>query len=101
MPHDEALVLTLEVGKHPMKIILVDPGSATDLLYLPALLCLGYKPDNLHDPRRVLIGFNGSQTNSLEEIVFPISGGAIIALVPFKVIDEPSSFNNILGRTWI
>ena len=48
-----------------MKRILVDLGSATDLLFLLALLRLGYKPDNLRNPRRVLVGFNGSQTNSL------------------------------------
>ena len=34
-PYDEALVPTLEVGRHLMKRILVDPGSVTDLLYLP------------------------------------------------------------------
>ena len=65
MPHDDALVLTLEAGKHLMKRILVDPCSVAYLLYLPALLWLGYKPDNLHNPGKVLVGFNGSQTNSL------------------------------------
>ena len=47
-----------------MKRILVDLGSVVDLLYL---LCLGYKPDNLRNPGRVLVDFNGSQTNSLGE----------------------------------
>ena len=82
-----------------MKRILVDLGSATDLLFLLTLLRLGYKPDNLRNPRRVLVGFNGSQTNSLGEIVQPISVRPVIALVPLTVIDEPSSFNAILGRT--
>ena len=59
-PHDDALVLTLKVGWHLIKRILVNPGSATDLLYLPALIRLGYKPDNLRNPRRVLVGFNGT-----------------------------------------
>ena len=99
MPHDDALILTLEVGKHLMKRILVDPSSVADLLYLPTLLCLGYKPNNLREPRRVLIGFNGSQTNSIGEIVFPVLIGPITALVPFTMIDEPSSFNTILWRT--
>ena len=42
-PHDDALVLTLEIRQHLMKRILVDPGSATDLLYLPTLIQQGYK----------------------------------------------------------
>ena len=100
-PHDYALVLTLEVGKHLMKRILVDPGSVADLLYLPTLLRLGYKIDNLHNPRRVLVSFNGSQTSSLGEIVLPVTAGLVTALVPLTVIDESSSFNAILGRTWI
>ena len=60
MPHCDTLVLTLVVGKHMMKRILVDLNSAVDLLYLPALLRLGYKPDSLRNPERILVGFNGS-----------------------------------------
>ena len=101
MPHDDTLVLTLEVGKHWMKRILVNPSNAIYLLYLPALLRLGYKLDNLWNPGRVLVGFNRSQTNSLGEIVLPISIGPVTSLVPLIVIDEMSSFNAILGRTWI
>ena len=74
-PNDNALVLVLEVGRHFMKRILVDPGSVADLLYLPALIWLGYMPDNLRNPGRVLVGFNGTQTHSLGEIVVPISMG--------------------------
>ena len=59
IPHHDALVLTLEVGRHLMKQILVDLGNAADLLYLPALLRLGYKPYNLYNLGRVLVNFNG------------------------------------------
>ena len=84
-----------------MKRILVNPDIAFDLLYLPALLRLGYKPDNLRNLGRVLVGFNISHTNSLGEIVLLISARPITTLVPLTVIDEASSFNTILGRTWI
>ena len=53
-----ALVLTLEVGKHMMKCILIDPGSVAGILYFPALLWLGYNHDNLYNPRRALVDFN-------------------------------------------
>ena len=55
-----------------MKQILVDIRSAANLLYFPALLRLTYKPDSLRDPIRILVGFNGSQTGSLSEIVLSI-----------------------------
>ena len=76
-----------------MKLISIDPGSAAHLLYVPALVRLGYKLDNLHNPRRVLVGFNGSQTNSLGEIVLLVSAIPVTTLVPLTVIDESSSFN--------
>ena len=43
-----------------MKKILVDCGSPIDLLYLLALLRLGYKPNNLCNLESMLIGFNRS-----------------------------------------
>ena len=42
MPHDDALVLTLEIEGHLIKRILIDHGSVADLLYLPAVIWLGY-----------------------------------------------------------
>ena len=84
-----------------MKRISIEPNNATNLLYLPSLLHLGYKPNNLHNLGRVLVGFYRSQTNSMGEIVMSVSVGLVTALVLLKVIDEPSSFNAILGCTWI
>ena len=100
-PYNYALILTVEVGNHLMRHILVNLGSAFDLLYLLALLRLVYKLDNLHNPGRMLIDFNGTQTKLLREIVLLVIAGPVTALVPLTIIDEPSSFNAILGRTWI
>ena len=84
-----------------MKHILIDCGSVADILYLPALLRLRYMPDNLRNPKRVVVSFNRSQTHLLGEIVLLVSIGPIITFVPFTVIDDPSSFNAILGYTWV
>ena len=62
-----------------MKHILVDPGNAARILYLPPLIRLGYKLDNLRNPGRVLVGFKGMLTHSLGEIVLPISVGPVTA----------------------
>ena len=84
-----------------MKHILIDPGSAADLLNLPALIRLGYKPDNLRNLGRVLVGFNSMLTHSLGEIVLPLSTGPVTTLVSLMVIDKSLNFNAILGCTWI
>ena len=80
-----------------MKCMLVDLGSVADLVYLPTLIRLGFKPDSLRNPGRILVGFNCTQTQSLGEIVLLISVGPVTALVPLTVIDELSNFNAILG----
>ena len=98
-PHNDALILTWEVEQHLMKRILVDSSTATDLLYLPSLIRLGYKPVNLRNSGRDLVGFNGTLTHSLREIVLPISVGPITALVQLTMIDKSAKFNAILGRT--
>ena len=72
-----------------MKQILDYLGSAADLLCPPTFLFLGYRLDNLCNLERVLIGFNGSQTNLLGEIVLPVSVGPVTALVLLMVINEP------------
>ena len=98
-PHDNVLVLTLEVGRHFMKCILVDLGNATDLLYLLSLIWLGYKPNNKRNPRRILVGFNGTRIHSVGEIVLPLSADPVTTLVSLTVIDEPSNFNAILSHS--
>ena len=65
-----------------MKRVLVDLGSAADLLKFLALIRLCHKLDNLHNLGRVLVGFNGTLTHTLGEIVLPISTGLITALFP-------------------
>ena len=55
----------------------------------------------LESPGRVLTGFNGSTTISLNEIVLPLSTGPIIVIVKFSVVEDPSPYNAILGRAWI
>ena len=84
-----------------MKRILVNSGSMADLLYLLALIWLDYKADNLRNPSNFLVGFNETETLSFGEIVLLISTGPVTTPIPLTVIDEPSSFNSILGCTWI
>ena len=35
-PHDDALVVSLQIGDYNMHRVLVDNGSSTDILYYPA-----------------------------------------------------------------
>ena len=91
----------LEIESHMVCKILVDPRSAADFLYLPALLQMGYQLTSLHSPGRILTSFNGSQAESLGEIMLLFTVGPTTMFVIFSFLNEPSFFNVTLGRTWL
>ena len=71
-PHYEALVLTVCINSFDVHRVLVDPGSATDLLYLPTFNQMRVPIDHLHSAGRVLSGFNGATTLSVGDITFSV-----------------------------
>ena len=50
--------------------VLVDPGSVADLLHLPAFKQMRVPLDHLSSAGRVLSGFNGATTLTVEDIAF-------------------------------
>ena len=84
-----------------MKRILVDPGSSADLLQVSVIKQMGFIPASLENLGRILSGFNGSSTNSLEDVTLLVQAGPVILNVLFSVVENLSPFNAILGRTWL
>ncbi|KAL6325980.1 hypothetical protein AAG906_038472 [Vitis piasezkii] len=99
-PHRDALILTLGVGDFDVKRILVDPGSSADRCGGDHQIN-GFQPSKPRESRRTLSGFNGSSTTSLRDVILPIQAGLVILNVLFSVVEDLSSFNAILGRTWL
>ena len=46
-PHDDALVVTLKIGGYDVKRVLVDQGSAVEIMYHNLYKGLNLKPKNL------------------------------------------------------
>ena len=76
-------------------------GSVVNLLYMLTLLQMHYHVTSLHNPGRMLSGFNGSQAKSLGEIMLPVTVGPTTMFITFNVLNKPSSFNIILSKTWL
>ena len=57
MPHYDALVLTLCISGFDVHRVLVDPGSAADLLQLPAFNKMRLSLGVLNSTERILSGF--------------------------------------------
>ena len=76
--HYDALVLTVGINSFDLHRVLVDPGSATDLLHLPAFKQMRVPLDRLSSAGRVLSGFNGATTLTVGDIAFPVQVGSVI-----------------------
>ncbi|RVW22226.1 Retrovirus-related Pol polyprotein from transposon 17.6 [Vitis vinifera] len=71
--------------------------SSTSISHWP----YGTQSRGSRKPRTNLIGFNGSSTTSLGDIILPVRAGPVTLNVQFSVVQELSPFNIILGRTWL
>ena len=100
-PHYDALVLTVCINSFNVHRVLVDPGSVTDLLHLPAFKYMRVPIDHLHSTGRVLSGFNGATTLSVGDITFSVKAGPVTQQVLFSVVEDLGPYNAILGRSWL
>ena len=100
-PHYDALVLTICINSFDVHRVLVDPGSAVDLLHLPAFNQMKVPVDHLHSVGRILSGFNGATTLSVGDIIFSVKAGPVTQQVLFSVVEDLGPYNAILGRAWL
>jgi len=64
-PHDDALVVIIQVEDYNMHRVLVDNGSSTDILHYPAFQQMGINRERLIPTNDPLVGFGGTR-------VFPL-----------------------------
>ena len=100
-PHYDALVQTICINSFDVHRVLVDPGSATDLLHLPAFKQMRVPIDHLRSAGRVSSGFNGATTLSVGDITFSVKAGLVTQQVLFFVVEDLGPYNAILGRAWL
>ena len=97
-PHYDALVLTVCINNFDVHRVLIDPGSAADLLHLPAFKYMRVPIDRLHSAGRVLSGFNGATTLSIGDVTFSVKADPVTQQVLFSVVEDLGPYNAILGR---
>ena len=100
-PHDDALIIELEVGNCIIARILIDGGSLVDVIFKTTLDKMNIKEAEIKHRLNQLSEFNSEITPSLGVIKLPVRAGDVNCMVEFTVLDCPSPFNIILGRPWI
>ena len=71
-PHDDALVVTLRIGGFDVKWVLVDQGSAVEIMYPNLYKGLNLKFENLTAYASSLISFEGKTVIPKGQIKLPI-----------------------------
>ncbi|XP_074374437.1 uncharacterized protein LOC141714840 [Apium graveolens] len=100
-PQQDGLVISLPMGNCLIKRILVDNGSAANIMMLSTLTQIGLVESDMIKKSTTLVGFSGETKRTLGEITLPIYAQGVNLLEKFCIIDVDSSYNIIMGRPWI
>ncbi|XP_075659096.1 uncharacterized protein LOC142628960 [Castanea sativa] len=101
-PHDDVLVVTIQVGDYNIHRVLVDNGSSADILYYPAFQQMGIGRERLIPTNAPLVGFGGARILPLGIVTLAVTIGdypqQVTRNVTFLVVDCLSAYNAIIGR---
>ncbi|CAL8993981.1 unnamed protein product [Prunus brigantina] len=100
LPHNDALVISIQIAQAMVDRIHADEGSAANILQLAVIQQMGLET-KINKSAKSLTGFNGATTITVGTIELDVYAPPVISSQMFMVIDEVSPYNGILGRPWI
>ena len=100
-PHDDALVVTLRIGGYDVKRVMVDQGSAAEIMYPDLFNGLGLKSEDLRSYSSPLVSFEGKMVVPKGQIRLPVQTGTDVVEVDFIVVEAFSLYTAIMGRPWL
>ena len=101
-PHNDVVVIFLNIANYDVRRILVDNRSSADILFYNAFSRMSILDGHLRPISSPLVGFTGDAVPVEGMITLTIAAGQYPrqsrALVNFLVVKAPSTYNMILGR---
>ena len=101
-PHNNPLVIMLNIEGFNTKRILVDNGSSINIIFLPAFQQLKLDPRRLRSFDSPLVSFGGDRVYPRGIVTLTVTVGTypiqLTRQLDFLVVDCPSSYNVIIGR---
>ena len=79
----------------------MDPGSSSEILYYDCFKKMGLKDEDLQAARTPLVGFSSKPKYPKGRISLKVQVGGASMQADFLVVDVPSPYNVIMGRTWL
>jgi hypothetical protein len=101
-PHNDAMVISCVIKGFLVHNVLVDTGSAADIIFAKAFRQMQEPEDKIHDATHPLCGFGGRQIVALGKITMPVTFGFInntrTEQIVFDIVDMEYPYNAIIGR---
>ena len=97
-PHDNALVVTLRIGRYDVKRVMIDQGSTTDVMYPDLYKGLGLKSEDLTPYNSPLVSYEGRMVAPKGLIRLLVQTGIDVVEVDFIIVDVFSPYTTIMGR---
>jgi hypothetical protein len=76
-PHNDAMVISCVIKGFVVHNVLVDTGSASDIIFAKAFRQMQEPEDKIHDATHPLCGFGGRQIVALGKITMPVTFGFV------------------------
>jgi hypothetical protein len=76
-PHNDAMVISCVIKGFLVHNVLVDTGSAANIIFVKAYKQMQEQDDKIHDATHTLYGFGGRQIVALGKITMPITFGYV------------------------
>ena len=100
-PHDDALMIILRIGGYDVKRVMVDQGSAAEIIYHDLFKGLNLKTKDLTPYNSTLVSFEGKVIIPKGQIKLPVQIGSETVEVDFIVVDAYSPYTTIVARPWL
>ena len=99
--YDDALVFTLRIGGYDVNRVMIDQGSAAEIIDPDLYKGLCLKPENLTTYSSPLVSFEGKMVVPKGQIRLLVQVGTNVVEVDFIVVDAFSPYIAIMGRPWL
>ena len=100
-PYDDALMITLQIGGYDVKRVMMDQGSAAEIMYHNLYKGLNLKVENLMPYNSPLVSFEGKIVSPKGQVRLPVQTGLEVVEVDFIVVDTYSPYTAIVARRWL
>ncbi|XP_070050593.1 uncharacterized protein [Nicotiana tomentosiformis] len=100
LPHNDALVISLNVLDFNIKRVLVDPGSLANIIQW-RVLDQAKLNGSIIPATKLLPGFNLASVTTMGEILLLTNAEGVMKTNLFEVEDGVMGYNIILGRPWL